>query len=52
MKNCIFKIFLHYKTEKNPFDQQLYNEVKKKLEKKVAPEYMPMFTEIDYFLKN
>lgn len=28
------------------------NEVKKKLEKKVAPEYMPMFTEIDYFLKN
>lgn len=38
--------------KKTPLDQQLYNEVKKKLEKKVAPEYMPMFTEIDYFLKN
>lgn len=48
MKNCIFKIFLYYKIEKNLFDQQFYNEVKKK----VVFEYMFMFIEIDYFFKN
>lgn len=52
MKNCIFKIFLYYKIEINLFDQQFYNEVKKKFEKKVVFEYMFMFIEIDYFFKN
>lgn len=52
MKNCIFKIFLHYKTEKTHLISSFTMKLKNKLEKKVAPEYMPMFTEIDYFLKN